>query len=48
MKDAKVSPHTRVTAARVILETSIKAIEIDTLEARIEKLEAFIEEQMTD
>ena len=46
MKDTKVSPHTRVTAARVILETSIKAVELDTLEARIAKLEEFIEEQV--
>jgi hypothetical protein len=42
MTDPKVSAYTRVAAARIILETSIKAVEIDTLEARITKLEEFI------
>jgi transposase-like protein len=42
MTDSKVSAYTRVAAARIILETSIKAVEIDTLEARITKLEEFI------
>ena len=42
MNDNKVSAYTRVAAARIILETSIKAVEIDTLEARISKLEEFI------
>lgn len=48
MKDPKVPPYTRVSAARTILETSIKAVEQDVLEARIEKLEQFIEDQMPD
>jgi uncharacterized protein (UPF0147 family) len=46
MTDPKVPAYTRVTAARIILETSIKAVEIDTLEARITKLEEFIGDQM--
>ena len=45
MKDKEVPPYTRVVAARTILETSIRAVELDTLEARIEKLEQFIEDQ---
>ncbi|KPL20030.1 MAG: hypothetical protein AMJ92_00050 [candidate division Zixibacteria bacterium SM23_81] len=48
MKDQEVPPYTRVVAARTILETSIRAVEIDTLVARIEKLEQFIEEQTPD
>jgi uncharacterized protein (UPF0147 family) len=46
MNDNKVSAYTRVAAARIILETSIKAVEIDTLEARITKLEEFIGDKM--
>jgi transposase-like protein len=46
MNDSKVSAYTRVAAARIILETSIKAVEIDTLQARITKLEEFIGGQM--
>ena len=48
MRDNKASPHTRVTAARIILETSIKAVEIDTLEARLNVLEKHVEEQLAD
>jgi len=44
MKDTTVPPYTRVVAARTILETSIRAVEIDILEARIDKLEQYIEE----
>ncbi len=39
MLDPKKPPSTRVTAARVILESAIKALEVDNLEARIEALE---------
>lgn len=39
MLDAKKPPSTRVTAARVILETAIKALEVEDLEARIKTLE---------
>jgi hypothetical protein len=46
MINPKVPPYTRVCAARTILETSIKAVEMDVREARIEKLEEFIDEQM--
>jgi len=45
VNDPEISPHTRVTAARTILETAIRAVEIDTLEARIQRLEQYIEEQ---
>ncbi|MFC1682887.1 phBC6A51 family helix-turn-helix protein [Candidatus Zixiibacteriota bacterium] len=48
MRDEGASPHTRVTAARIILETSIKAVEIDTLETRLEVLEEHVEEQFAD
>lgn len=48
MNNPKVPPYTRVSAAKTVLETSIKAVELDVLEARIEKLERYIEDQIVD
>ena len=40
MLDEEKPPTSRVTAARTILDFSIKAFEVEELEARLEKLEA--------
>ena len=40
MQDAEASASARVSAAKVILETAVKGIEIEDLEARITALEA--------
>jgi len=39
MKDEDAPASSRVTAARVVLETSLKAIELEDLTARVEQLE---------
>lgn len=43
MKDAEAPFSARVTAARVILDMSLRAVELEDLEARISELEARIE-----
>src|SRR5262249_8828271 len=44
MRDAEAPASARVSAARAILETAIKAVEIEDLEARIIALEAQVQE----
>ncbi|MFA7468121.1 MAG: transposase family protein [Desulfotomaculaceae bacterium] len=39
MEDEEAPASSRVTAARVVLETSLKAIELEDLAARVEQLE---------
>lgn len=39
MEDVEAPASSRVTAARVVLETSLKAIELEDLAARVEQLE---------
>lgn len=39
VEDEKAPASARVSGAKVILETAVKAIEIEDLEARVEKLE---------
>lgn len=43
MRNQENPPSSRVTAARIILEMTIKAVEIDDLASRVEKLERTIE-----
>jgi len=40
MQDAEAPASARVSAARVVLETAVKAVEVEDLEARILALEA--------
>jgi hypothetical protein len=40
MQDAEASASARVSAAKTILETAVKAVEVEDLEARITALEA--------
>jgi len=42
-QDTDAPASSRVSAARTILETSVKAVELDDLAARVETLEALIE-----
>ena len=44
MRDAEAPASARVSAARAILETAIKAVELEDLEARIIALEAQAQE----
>ena len=44
MRDAEAPASARVSAARAILETAIKAVELEDLEARIIALEAQVQE----
>src|SRR5262249_47963459 len=44
MRDAEAPARARVSAARAILETAIKAVELEDLEARIIALEARAQE----
>lgn len=39
IRDKNKPPSTRVTASRVILEYSLKAVEIEDLQARVDKIE---------
>ncbi|MFH1624557.1 MAG: hypothetical protein ABID54_05300 [Pseudomonadota bacterium] len=39
MRDKEKPPSPRVTAAKAVLEISVKAIEMESLEARLEELE---------
>lgn len=39
MEDEQAPPASRVTAARTVLDTSLKAVELEDLAGRIEKLE---------
>lgn len=43
--DGDAPAGSRVSAARVILETSLRAVEIDDLSARVEVLEALLKEK---
>lgn len=45
MRDTEKPPSTRVTAAKAVLEMSIKAVELEDLVTRVEELERFIEEK---
>ena len=47
MASPVVRANTRVTAARVVLEMAVKAVETEDLAARIEKLEHLIESEKT-
>ena len=44
-RDKDAPPSARVAAAREILSSSLKAIEIEDLESRLDKLEAIIKEK---
>jgi len=45
MQNGEIPPNSRVTAARAILDTSIKVTEVEDMQKRIEKLEIIINEQ---
>jgi len=45
MLDTEKPPSTRVTAAKAVLEWSIKAVEMEDLVTRVEDLERFVEEK---
>ena len=45
MKDKEAPASARVSAARTVIETSLKAVELEDLAARVEKLEKAIQEQ---
>jgi hypothetical protein len=45
MIDTEKPPSTRVTAAKAVLEMSIKAVELEDLASRVEELERFVEEK---
>lgn len=45
MQDADAPASARVSAAKAILETAVKAVELEDLEARIAALEAIAQEQ---
>ena len=45
MQDEEAPAASRVTAARTVLDTSLKAIELEDLAQRIEKLEQAVQEQ---
>jgi transposase-like protein len=42
MNNQEAPPSTRVTAARIILEMSVKAVELEDLASRVEALEGLI------
>ena len=44
MTDKKISPHTRVMAAKTLLETAFKAIETEDILTRLDELEKRAEE----
>jgi len=44
-QDTKASAGARVSAARAILDRSMRSVEMDDLEARIERMEAHLEEK---
>ena len=44
MADTRVSPSTRVTAAKSVLEFAIRAVELEDLEGRLSALEAVVKE----
>lgn len=46
--DTEAPASSRVAAAKAILETSIRAVEIDDLAARVEAMEAALKEQQTN
>lgn len=43
MTNGQSPPSTRVTAARVILEMAVKAVEMEDLASRVERLEWLLE-----
>ncbi|NIN91585.1 hypothetical protein GTO36_01020 [bacterium] len=43
MRDQEKPPSSRVTASRIILEMAVKALEVQDLTSRVEKLEKTIE-----
>lgn len=43
MTNAKAPSSARVSAARAVIDTSLKAVEIEDIRVRIEKLEKAIE-----
>ena len=45
MSDAEAPPASRVTAARVVLDTALKAVELEDLEERLSQLEATLTQQ---
>jgi hypothetical protein len=45
MNSSKSPASTRVSAAKAVLETSIKAVEVEDLISRIEKIEAHLEKK---
>lgn len=45
MTDRKATAASRVTAARTVLDTALKAVELEDLAARIERLEQVLEGQ---
>lgn len=45
MKDKKANPGARVSAAKAVLEMSIKAVELEDLAERVNELERHLEEQ---
>ncbi len=45
MKDMTAPAPARVSAAKIVLDTAIKAVEIEDLAARVEELERFAEEE---
>jgi len=45
LEDASAAPSARVSAAKVVLEMAVKAVEIEDLEDRISNLERLVEVQ---
>ncbi|NIM99491.1 MAG: helix-turn-helix domain-containing protein [candidate division Zixibacteria bacterium] len=45
MLDQETPPSTRVSAARIVLEMTMKAVEIEDLTSRVEKLERLVERE---
>jgi predicted DNA-binding transcriptional regulator AlpA len=45
MNDPKKPPSSRVTAARIILDMSLKSVELEEVESRVEELERKLEAQ---